>query len=78
MEHLVLYKMKGNMSDEQEKDMLDHLYSLQYYYRGILAVSLGASSHPRSLGVNPQMNPAIHSLLNRFSDYLASVFRKRC
>lgn len=44
MEHLVLYKME-DMTDEQEKDMLDHLYSLQYHYRGILAVSLGASSH---------------------------------
>jgi len=41
VEHLVLFKMK-DMTDEQEKDMLDHLYSLQYHYRGILAVSLGA------------------------------------
>ena len=41
VEHLVLYKMKSDMPDEQEKDMLDHLYSLQYHYRGILAVSLG-------------------------------------
>lgn len=42
MEHVVLLQMEEDMTDEQEKDMLDHLYSLQYHYRGILAVSLGA------------------------------------
>ena len=42
MEHVVLYKMKDDLTDEQEKDMLDHLFSLQYRFRGILAVSLGA------------------------------------
>jgi hypothetical protein len=43
VEHVVLLQMEEDMTDEQEKDMLDHLYSLQYHYRGILAVSLGAS-----------------------------------
>ena len=38
----MLYKMKDDLTDEQEKDMLDHLFSLQYRFRGILAVSLGA------------------------------------
>jgi hypothetical protein len=42
VEHVVLYKMKDDLTDEQEKDMLDHLFSLQYRFRGILAVSLGA------------------------------------
>jgi hypothetical protein len=35
VEHLVLYTMKADMTDEQEKDMLDHLFSLQYHYRGM-------------------------------------------
>jgi hypothetical protein len=41
VEHVVLFQMKEDFTDEQEKDMLDHLFTLQYRFRGILAISLG-------------------------------------
>ncbi len=37
----MLFQMKEDFTDEQEKDMLDHLFTLQYRFRGILAISLG-------------------------------------
>ncbi|KAG0621266.1 hypothetical protein M758_3G006300 [Ceratodon purpureus] len=64
MEHLVLYKMKGDITDEQEKDMLDHLYSLQYHYRGILAVSLGSVVERMPEGVT-------HAFSQRFPSFEA-------
>lgn len=44
VEHVVLFQMKKGFTEEQEKDMLDHLYTLQYQLRGILAVSLGSTT----------------------------------
>lgn len=44
VEHLCLLKAKRDLSDEEEKDMLDYLYTTQYQMRGILAVSLGRLS----------------------------------
>lgn len=41
MEHICLLKAKGNLSEEEEKDMLDYLYTLQYQMGGIVAISLG-------------------------------------
>lgn len=41
MEHVSLLKAKQDLSDEEEKDMLDYLYTTQYQMRGILAISLG-------------------------------------
>lgn len=32
---------KEDLSEEQEKDMLDYLYTTQYQMRGIIAISLG-------------------------------------
>lgn len=75
MEHLVLYKMNGGMTDEQEKDMLDHLYSLQYHYRGILAVSLGAFSHPHLFSLNSELSPQHLSHSYELSHYLGLIFR---
>ena len=57
MEHVVLLQMEEHLTDEQEKDMLDHLFSLQYYYRGILAVSLGAFQHPVVIEIAYQGRP---------------------
>lgn len=41
VEHVCLLKAKQVLSDKDEKDMLDYLYSSQYQMRGIVAVSLG-------------------------------------
>lgn len=41
VDHICLLKAKEDLSDEEEKDMLDFLYTTQYQMRGILSVSLG-------------------------------------
>ncbi|XP_010522348.1 PREDICTED: uncharacterized protein LOC104800995 [Tarenaya hassleriana] len=41
VEHLCLLKAKEDLSKEEEKDMLDYLYTSQYQMRGIVAISLG-------------------------------------
>lgn len=40
-EHISLLKAKENISEEEENDMLDYLYTTQYQMKGIVAVSLG-------------------------------------
>jgi hypothetical protein len=55
----VLFQMKEDFTDEQEKDMLDHLFTLQYRFRGILAISLG-----RVVGRTPE--GVTHALYERF------------
>ncbi|XP_024986253.1 uncharacterized protein LOC112521562 isoform X1 [Cynara cardunculus var. scolymus] len=45
VEHICLLKAKVDLSDEDEKDMLDFLYTCQYQMRGILAISLGRISY---------------------------------
>jgi hypothetical protein len=59
VEHVVLFQMKEDFTDEQEKDMLDHLFTLQYRFRGILAISLG-----RVVGRTPE--GVTHALYERF------------
>ncbi|KAF8379458.1 hypothetical protein HHK36_028894 [Tetracentron sinense] len=44
VEHICLLKAKGDLSDEEEKDMLDYLYTSQYQMGGIVAISLGRIS----------------------------------
>ncbi|XP_078161897.1 stress responsive alpha-beta barrel domain protein isoform X2 [Carex rostrata] len=46
MEHVFLLKAKGNISEAEEKDMLDYLYTSQYHMSGILAISLGRIEGP--------------------------------
>ncbi|KAF5746083.1 hypothetical protein HS088_TW06G00248 [Tripterygium wilfordii] len=41
VEHICLLKTKEDLGDEEEKDMLDYLYTTQYQMRGIVAISLG-------------------------------------
>ena len=36
--------MRGDLTDEAEKEMLDHLWSLQYKFREMLATSVGTPS----------------------------------
>ncbi|XP_071707904.1 stress-response A/B barrel domain-containing protein UP3 [Rutidosis leptorrhynchoides] len=45
VEHICLLKAKPDLSDKDEKDMLDFLYTCQYQMRGILAISLGRISY---------------------------------
>ncbi|KAL5727568.1 hypothetical protein ACHQM5_000751 [Ranunculus cassubicifolius] len=45
VEHVCLLKAKEGLSDEEEKDMLDYLYTLQYQMGGIVAISLGSISN---------------------------------
>ncbi|KAL9249769.1 Stress-response A/B barrel domain-containing protein [Drosera capensis] len=44
VEHIYLLKAKGDLSNEEEKNMLDHLYTTQYHMSGIVAISLGRTS----------------------------------
>ena len=41
MEHITLVKANEGLSDEEEKDMLDYLYTCQYQMGGIISISLG-------------------------------------
>lgn len=44
VEHICLLKAKKDLSEEDENDLLDYLYTSQYQMRGILAISLGRIS----------------------------------
>jgi len=41
VEHICLLKAKEELSEEEENDMLDYLYTTQYQMGGIIAISLG-------------------------------------
>eukprot|EP00250_Pteridium_aquilinum_P007126 c16910_g1_i1 orf=2404-2748(-) len=66
IEHAVLFQMKEGFTEEQEKDMLDHLYTLQYQLRGIIAISLGSSTNQNAEGCT-------HGLFMRFPSTEALV-----
>ncbi|KAI9075151.1 hypothetical protein K1719_042882 [Acacia pycnantha] len=59
VEHICLLKAKQDLSDEEETDMLDHLYTTQYQMGGVVAISLGRISAP-----NPENYT--HGLFMRF------------
>ncbi|KAJ0970118.1 hypothetical protein J5N97_022995 [Dioscorea zingiberensis] len=42
----VVFSAKEELSDDEEKNMLDHLYTSQYHMSGILAISLGRVEEP--------------------------------
>ncbi|KAA8522378.1 hypothetical protein F0562_013261 [Nyssa sinensis] len=44
IEHICLLKAREDLSDAEEKDMLDYLYTSQYQMGGIVAISLGRIS----------------------------------
>ncbi|CAN6462339.1 unnamed protein product [Victoria cruziana] len=50
VEHIVLLKAKSDLSEDDEKDMLDSLYTSQYHISGILAISLGRIADPNDDG----------------------------
>ncbi|KAH9744820.1 hypothetical protein KPL70_003846 [Citrus sinensis] len=45
VEHICLLKAKKDLSEEEENDMLDYLYTSQYQMGGIVAISLGRISN---------------------------------
>lgn len=59
VEHVCLLKAKQDLSEEEENDMLDHLYTTQYQMAGVVAISLGRISAP-----NPERYT--HALFMRF------------
>lgn len=59
VEHVCLLKAKKFLSDEDEKDMLDYLYTSQYQMRGIVTVSLGRIS-------NDNVENYTHAVFMRF------------
>ncbi|RYR66513.1 uncharacterized protein LOC107479987 [Arachis duranensis] len=59
VEHVCLLKAKDELSEEEENDMLDHLYTTQYQMGGVVAISLGRISDP-----NPEH--LTHALYMRF------------
>ncbi|XP_031501519.1 stress-response A/B barrel domain-containing protein UP3 isoform X2 [Nymphaea colorata] len=50
VEHIVLLKAKSDLLEDDEKDMLDSLYTSQYHMSGILAISLGRIADPNDDG----------------------------
>ncbi|XP_014510502.1 uncharacterized protein LOC106769407 [Vigna radiata var. radiata] len=59
VEHVCLLKAKQDLSEEEENDMLDYLYTTQYQMAGVVAISLGRVSAP-----NPERYT--HALFMRF------------
>ena len=43
VDHAVLFHMKEELTEEQEKEMLDALFTLQYQTKGVLYLSAGMS-----------------------------------
>ncbi|XP_057846329.1 uncharacterized protein LOC131056035 [Cryptomeria japonica] len=70
VEHVVLFRTKEGFSDEKEKDMLDFLYTSQYYMKGIIAISLGRI-------LNENVEGCTHALYMRFpsKEVLAQYYR---
>jgi len=46
VDHAVLFKMKDDMTEEQEKEMLEALFTLQYQAKGVLYLSVGVNVCP--------------------------------
>ncbi|XP_074317745.1 stress-response A/B barrel domain-containing protein UP3 [Silene latifolia] len=44
VEHICLLKANKDLSEQEEKDMLDYLYTSQYHMRGIVAISVGRTT----------------------------------
>nr|XP_007160036.1 hypothetical protein PHAVU_002G287200g [Phaseolus vulgaris]ESW32030.1 hypothetical protein PHAVU_002G287200g [Phaseolus vulgaris] len=59
VEHVCLLKAKKDLSEEEENDMLDYLYTTQYQMSGVVAISLGRISAP-----NPERYT--HAMFMRF------------
>ncbi|CAM6094979.1 unnamed protein product [Calypogeia fissa] len=76
LEHVVLFKMQDTMTEEQEKEMLDSLWSLQYQVKNVLCTTVGRLVQKTPEGFT-------HALFSRFpnkqavDDYMESPTRWR-
>lgn len=61
VDHAVLFKMKDDMTEEQEKEMLEALFTLQYQAKGVLYLSVGPVLEKTVDGVT-------HALFSRFAN----------
>ncbi|XP_017231303.1 uncharacterized protein LOC108205755 isoform X2 [Daucus carota subsp. sativus] len=61
VEHITLVKANEGLSDEEEKDMLDYLYTCQYQMGGIISISLGRIS-------NKNPDNYTHAIFMRFQE----------
>ncbi|MQL74470.1 hypothetical protein Taro_006846 [Colocasia esculenta] len=61
VEHIFLLKSKSDISEDEERNMLDYLYTSQYQMRGILAISLGRI-------VDTNMDGFTHAVFMRFQN----------
>ncbi|CAN1220186.1 Stress-response A/B barrel domain-containing protein UP3 [Linum perenne] len=59
VEHVCLLKAKRDLAEEDEKNMLDYLYTCQYQMRGIVAISVGRIS-------NENVENYTHAVFMRF------------
>ena len=41
VDHMVLFRMKDDLKEEQEKEMLESLFTIQYQVKGIISLSVG-------------------------------------
>ncbi|GBG92909.1 hypothetical protein CBR_g57728 [Chara braunii] len=82
VEHVVLLKMKDNLSEEEEKDMLDHVFTLQYMIRSILAALSDYYANPSLTSVSEKyVSPHCEDMLvldfeAEVDDDIEPVFRR--
>lgn len=69
MEHIFLLKAKEDLSDEEEKDMLDYLYTAQYLMGGIVAISLGEIFISIQIHAHTLVISILYTLLNSKIQY---------
>lgn len=69
VEHLTLFRMDDNLPLVAEQEMLDTLYTLQYYCPSVLSISLGrisdAVKYPKA-GTGTSRSPFTHAQCVRF------------
>lgn len=76
VDHVVLFKMKDDLTEEQEKQMLDSLWSLQYQVKNVLCTTVGRLVKKTPEGYT-------HALFSRFpnkqavDEYMESPARWR-
>lgn len=49
VDHMVLFRMKDDLKEEQEKEMLESLFTIQYQVKGIISLSAGKFTVTSSL-----------------------------
>ncbi|KAF3786622.1 hypothetical protein EJ110_NYTH25121 [Nymphaea thermarum] len=76
VEHIVLLKAKSDLSEDDEKDILDSLYTSQYHMSGILAISLGRIADPNDDGCTHGVYMRFQRKEDLAKFYQNSLYRK--